>query len=138
MVRSFLILAVIASLVWCPMWCLAGVASSISTAAEKPAPRKCACCRHRSADTEKPASSSSTPVEQSDDCDCPDCLCKGAVLTSDVPVDAVVAIAPLNVVATEALDFSAAPFVAADRFDVPIPSARSGSDLVVLYGNMRR
>lgn len=138
MLRGLLILTVVASLVWCPVRCLASVASSVSSVTEKPAARKCACCRHRAADAETAASKPSTPIQQSGDCDCPDCLCKGAVLGSNVPVDVAVAITPLNIVATEALGFSDVPCLDADLFDVPIPSARSGSDLVVLYGNMRR
>jgi len=138
MLRGLLILTVIASLVWCPIRCLASAAPSVSDATEKSTPRKCACCRYRAADAETPASKSSPPAQQSDDCNCPDCLCKGAVLGSEVPVDVAVSIAPLNVVATDALDFYDVPRFDADLFDVPIPSARSGSDLVVLYGNMRR
>lgn len=138
MLRGFLILTVITSLVWCPVRCLASSVPSISTATEKPSPRKCACCRQHAANVEKPGSQSSTPIQHSDDCDCHDCLCKGAVLGHDMPADAAVAIAPLNIVATDALGFDMLPAVDSDLFDVPIRSALSGSEIVVLYGNLRR
>ena len=138
MLRGLLTLTVVASLVCCPLRCLAGVELSVSTATEKTAPRKCSCCRHRAADTETASSKSSSPVERSGDCDCANCLCEGAVLGSNVPVDAFVAIAPLNVVATDALEVSIAPPFDGDLLEVPIRSGLTGREIVVLYGNLRR
>lgn len=138
MLRGFLILTVIASLVWCPIRCLAGATPSVSTDTERPTPRKCACCRHRVIDVEKPITKPSTPIQQSGDCDCPDCLCNGAVLGSGVFVDATVALAPLNVIATDSLGFDVISTFDGDLLNVPIRSAPSGREIVVLFGNLRR
>lgn len=138
MLRSLLILTVVASLVWCPVHCLAGVEPSVSTATEKSAPRKCSCCRHRTDAAETASPKSSAPTERSGDCDCSNCLCEGAVLGSDVPVDAFVAITSLNVVATDAFEISVAPLIDGGLLEVPIRSAPSGREIVVLYGNLRR
>lgn len=60
------------------------------------------------------------------------------MLGNVVPVDAVVAIAPLNLVATDALSFNAVSTVDRDVFDLPSRSALSGPEIVVLYGHLRR
>jgi hypothetical protein len=68
----------------------------------------------------------------------PTAFVKVAVLGSDVPFDAFVAIASLNVVATDALAVSVAPRFDGDLLEVPIRSALTGPEIVVLYGNLRR
>lgn len=60
------------------------------------------------------------------------------MLGAAVPVDVVVAIAPLNIPATEAFCFDAVPAVDRDVFELPNRSALSGPEIVVLFGHLRR
>src|SRR5690606_22340555 len=90
MVRTAHALLLIASLLACPFRC-AGV-----TGADAALTSSCSCCASHG---EIPSLPATDPIQQdqqpsapSDECQCGDCLCEGAVLTDDDPIqDAVVA-----------------------------------------------
>ncbi|MEX0703337.1 MAG: hypothetical protein WD069_14680 [Planctomycetales bacterium] len=70
MVRTFHILLLVAAVATCPFRCLA---QPRAAGAEAGSPRGCACCPHER--EQSPA----TP-QPVDDCGCPDCLCRGAIV----------------------------------------------------------
>lgn len=134
--RGLVVIAVVASLVWCPIRCLATAVPS-SNAVEVKSPPKCACCCHRS---ESPASSKnfSESSDESQPCACADCVCDGALRTAVNDVTIALLVFAINRIATEALEFSATSIDDTYAADVPIRRTPTGADLVILLGELRR
>lgn len=80
MFRLLHVLLTVTALLVCPFNCLGHAAAQDAQAGSKPA-KRCACCRHhrpRSRSADKQEDPSPAPC---DDCQCGNCLCRGAILT---------------------------------------------------------
>jgi len=77
--------------------------------------------------------------EESDtNCNCSDCLCDGAIVTPMQQLADAVAETVLAVVEYHDLAGQPSSDFDRDRCDLPIRSAPTGREVVILHGNLRR
>jgi hypothetical protein len=139
--RFLLVALTSASLLWCPVRCSAS--QQVETATAEPiAPPHCRCCRHRAAPPNTPERPS--PERSSHDGDkrhdsdgggCGNCLCHGALRTGSDSVDVAAAVLVAVTVEAELIPPPSPAFVT-DRLEGP--PIRSGREISLLYGNLRR
>jgi hypothetical protein len=76
-----LVLLTVFALLACPFNCMGNAAVCD---AEDERPTRCSCCHHS---PEEGSSDSGRPAAPDDDCGCSNCLCRGAILPDDHPLD---------------------------------------------------
>jgi hypothetical protein len=145
MLRWLLILGLVASLLWCPLRCFAAPVGGIarSESPGKPdAARKCTCCRHceKSRPTQAKEPLTSEQPLDSDDCNCGDCLCRGAVVKKldDIAGLTSATHATLALISLEPIDASLRLDHAVPWFRFSERASPSGREVSIRYGNLRR
>lgn len=136
------VIVIVAALLWCPFRCLEAAASMASS--ERPdsvatSPARCSCCHPRTVDGTQD-SSRPAPVEHSSRCECPDCVCAGAIVDCREETGGIADSAPPNVVASAVLahDASLQQPVDDGYRHVWKSFTPSGRDIVILHRNLRR
>jgi len=140
--RLLLVALTTFSLLWCPVRCSAGSQQAEQATAEPTAKPRCRCCRHRAAPEDAPKRSSpeqrshgGDEAPDSDGGGCGNCLCHGALRTSSHTVDVFAAALATTPIQVELIPAPSVSF-AADPFEGP--PVRSGREISLLHGNLRR
>jgi hypothetical protein len=136
MTQRLLISATVLALLWCPFRCLE--AAALGCGGHEPATQtshRCACCtQNEGCDGPK----SSVPMHHSEGCQCPDCVCEGAVVDGHALIGVLMMMPALNTLATSALVVPGLVMDCREVLDEWRLFTPSGPDLVILYGNIRR
>lgn len=136
MVRCLLISATVVALLWCPFRCLE--AAAIGCGGHEPAAQasdRCACCTQNE-DCDGPESP--LPTQDPEGCQCPDCVCEGALVNGHSLIGVLMMMPALNTLATSALVVPGLVLDCREVLDEWRLFTPSGPDLVILYGNIRR